>query len=72
MHIGSNLLVLGSLAFGLALPALGRDKGDTYVYTGFVTPDYSLTVDSITAKNEKGKPQNADGSPNTTPESQLE
>ncbi len=43
-----------------------KDKGDTYLYSGFVVPQYFLSADSITAENNK---ESRAGEENTTPES---
>lgn len=64
------LLLAAALAASASSLALAKDKGDTYVYTGLVSPLFSLSADAITSTNDKGEAR-SDGV-NNAPDSRIE
>lgn len=65
-----SLRLIAALIFLTTVPGPGfaKDKGDTYLYTGIVMPQYTLTADSITAENDK----ESRAETNDTPESGID
>src|SRR5438045_3787597 len=69
MRFSIQLVLAGAALASWPLTAPAKDKGDTYVYSGFVLPLYYISADSITAANDKGDDRGE--SPNDTPESSI-